>query len=262
MHVPLLQEVPGLQTFPHAPQLLLSVKVLVSHPFSGFKSQSAKPELQAEIWHLPDEQAGVAFAKEHMFPHAPQLRTSAVILISHPSPANALQSAKPALQANTWHWPDEQADFVTFGALQLRPHAPQLLTSVKILASHPSAAFLLQSAKPELQAKIWHTPAEQTGVAFAELQAFPQAPQFVTEVLTLVSHPSAAIPLQSPKPALHAKIWHLPAEQAGVAFAEEQTFPHAPQFATEVLTLVSHPSAAIPLQSAKPALQASAHMEF
>ena len=50
-----------------------------------------------------------------------------------------------------------------------------------------------------------------------------------------------------------------PAEQADVPFAVEQALPHRPQFPAVVRMFTSQPLAAIPSQSAKPALQVNPH---
>jgi hypothetical protein len=72
-----------------------------------------------------------------------------------------------------------------------------------------------------------------------------------------VSHPFAAIPSQSPNPALHVVMVQPPFEQPAVAFASMQTVPHIPQLFTFVLTFVSQPSEAMRLQSAKGGAHAS-----
>jgi hypothetical protein len=70
----------------------------------------------------------------------------------------------------------------------------------------------------------------------------------------LVSHPSAAVELQSPKFALQVNPQtpeaHVAAPLAGVG----HTLLHRPQFATLVLSPSSHPSEAVVLQSPKPVL--------
>jgi hypothetical protein len=137
---------------------------------------------------------------------APQLLSSLLRLISHPLIGLPSQSAKPALQADTVHWPDEQADAAVLARLlQLSPHAPQFATEVDRLVSQPSAGFPLQSPKPALQAAIVHWPDEQADAAVLAglIQACPHVPQFAV-VVRLVSQPSAETPLQSPNPALQA----------------------------------------------------------
>src|SRR5256885_11053038 len=50
---------------------------------------------------------------------------------------------------------------------------------------------------------------------------------------TLFRSPSAAIPLQFKKPALHAPSVHAPSVHAAAAFGNEHAMPHPPQFADE-----------------------------
>ena len=47
----------------------------------------------------------------------------------------------------------------------------------------------------------------------------------------------------------------IPPEHADTALAKAHTMPHEPQFITDVLIFVSHPSAVIPLQSTNPFAQ-------
>ena len=84
-------------------------------------------------------------------------------------------------------------------------------------------------------------------------QTIPHDPQFVVDVVA-VSQPFAIIPSQLPYPALQAPSPHALVEHTGVAFGATQMFPHAPQFATPFVVLVSQPSDAFPLQLANPAL--------
>ena len=91
-----------LQAAPHPPQLLVLMSMLISHPFAGLPSQSAKPALQV-YWQLPSEQpvaVMLAGAREAQFaPHAPQFERSVFVLTSQPSACPPLQSAKPGWQA-------------------------------------------------------------------------------------------------------------------------------------------------------------------
>jgi hypothetical protein len=217
--------------------------------------------------HCPDEQTDEAVLARllQLRPHAPQFAV-VVKLVSQPSALVPLQSPNPALQAPIMQTPDEQADEAVLARLlQLCPHAPQFAVVVR-LASQPSAAIPLQSPKPALQEPTMHTPAEQAGAAVLArlLQLCPHAPQFAMEVFRLVSQPSAAIPLQSPKPALQAAIVQRPDVQADAAALTglPQLCPHAPQFVV-LVRLVSQPSAGLLLQSPKPALQEDImHAEF
>jgi hypothetical protein len=135
------------------------------------------------------------------------------------------------------------------------PQLPQLLTSVLVLISQPSAGRLLQSAYPALQLPISHVPAVQLSLALGRLQTVPQPPQWFGLVLVLISQPSAGELLQSAYPELQLEIWHEPPEQLAEAFARLHTVPQPPQLLTSVLVLISQPSAVTALQSAYPALQ-------
>ena len=89
-------------------------------------------------------------------------------------------------------------------APQTLPHIPQLLLSVLVLTSHPSAALPLQLPKPLLQLPTPQIPPEQPGVPLATGgQTMPQPPQWLVLVLVLTSHPSPGAKLQSANPVRH-----------------------------------------------------------
>jgi hypothetical protein len=71
-------------------------------------------------------------------------------------------------------------DTQVFPLAHLWPHAPQLLLSLVIFTSHPSAGLLLQSAKPWLHAAMWQEPFTHTVVAFGSTQGALHAPQLPT----------------------------------------------------------------------------------
>jgi hypothetical protein len=129
------------------------------------------------------------------------------------------------------------------------------LTVVLVLVSQPSAGLPLQSPKPGLQLATAQLPPAHAGVPFAMEQALPQAPQWPTVVLVLVSQPSAGLPLQLPKPGLQLATAQVPFTHAALPFAMEQAFPQAPQLLTSLPTLTSQPSATAPLQFTQPASQ-------
>src|SRR5258708_7181600 len=95
----------------------------------------------------------------HLVPQTPQLLASVPVLISQPSPATLLQSAKPALQT-TVQTPAAQVG-VVLARLQTLPQPPQLAMSVWVPVSQPSAAIMSQSAKPAAHAMMVHLPATQ-----------------------------------------------------------------------------------------------------
>jgi hypothetical protein len=90
-----------------------------------------------------------------------------------------------------------------------------------------------QFAKPEAHDGT-QTPPVHVVVPFAFEQTFPQLPQFAELVFRFASQPSAALPSQFPKPALHVRIPQVPDEQVAVAFKREQAVPQLPQFAVLV----------------------------
>src|SRR5579883_1685929 len=249
------------QTSPHPPQLLTSVlPTLTSQPsVCLLLLQSANPAAQVPLQTPAPLHVTVAmWFDEHATPHPPQL-VAVVSDVSHPLVCLLLsQSPKPALQAPV-QTPAVHTGVAMLLFEQMTPQPPQLLTSVPPMkVSQPSVCLLLlQSTQPAAQVPL-QTPAPlQVTVAmwFAE-QARPQPPQLLV-VVSAVSQPSVCLLLlQSPKPALQAPL-HTSFVQSGVAMLLfEQTSPHPPQLATVVIA-VSHPSVCLlPLQSAKPALQA------
>jgi hypothetical protein len=109
-----------------------------------------------------------------------------------------------------------------------------------------------------LQVPSVHAPEVHDSEAFASEQTAPHAPQFVS-VVSGDSQPSAALPLQSPKPALQACSAQDPLKQVAVACGKAHAVPHAPQFVTLLLRLVSQPFAGFASQSPKPAVHATWH---
>ena len=80
---PLTQVPEPLQTFPHAPQLLLSVFVLVPQPATGLPEQLAKPASQM-MPQAPALQVGDPFRVEHVVEQEPQLATFVWVLTQAP----------------------------------------------------------------------------------------------------------------------------------------------------------------------------------
>src|SRR5262249_2790788 len=144
-------------------------------------------------------QAGAPLTTEHVVPQAPQFEMLVWRFTSQPSAAIPLQLAKPGLQLATAQLPATQLA-VALGTEQTSPQAPQFVTLVSIFVSQPSAALLLQSAKPLSQLATVQTPLLQPAAPCAMEQAFAQEPQWSTLVLVLVSHPSLAAKLQSANP--------------------------------------------------------------
>lgn len=111
-----------------------------------------------------------------------------------------------------------------------------------------------------MQLPTLHAPTVHDGVPFATAQTTPHVPQLVVDALVLVSQPSTTLPLQLPKPALHAPTAQLPLLHAGVPFAVVHTSPQVPQFEVEMLVFTSQPSAVLPLQLPKPVSQPMPHV--
>jgi zinc transporter ZupT len=206
--------------------------------------------LHIAIWQVPVEQVAVAFAREHMTPHAPQW-LSVLSACSQPLASFMSQLPYPALHVAIWQVPVEQVA-VAFAREHMTPHAPQWL-SVLSGCSHPLASFMSQLPYPALHVAIWQVPVEQVAVAFAREHMTPHPPQWLS-VLSGCSHPLASFMSQLPYPALHIAIWQVPVEQVAVAFAREHMTPHAPQWLS-VLSACSQPLASFMSQLPYPALQ-------
>ena len=125
---------------PQAPQLALSVPVFTSQPFTGSRSQSAKPAAQVATAQAPPAQVALAWGSAQARPQEPQLVALVWRLVSQPSLAVALQSPAPALQRTTVHAPPAQPLAAAPASAQTVPHAPQLVGSISVLAQNAVAA--------------------------------------------------------------------------------------------------------------------------
>lgn len=114
---------------------------------------------------------------------------------------------------------------VLFGTgAHVRPHVPQF-----VVLDVTSTQTPLQVMRPApVQGIAVHEPLVHVE---PDAQAFPQRPQFV-KLARSVSHPSAGLPLQLPKPASQATPHDPPVQLTTAWTPEEHAFPHAPQFAT------------------------------
>jgi hypothetical protein len=74
---------------------------LISQPFAGFASQSAKPALHAATEHFELAQFSVAWLVLQARPQPPQSFTLVVMSISHPLAGFRSQSEVPFMQADT-----------------------------------------------------------------------------------------------------------------------------------------------------------------
>ena len=100
---------------------------LISHPLTGLLSQLANPAVHPVTAQAPALQALLAWAREHAFPHTPQLPGSEARLTQEP-----LQLVSPAWQESA-HAPAEQ----TLPAAQILPQMPQLEGSLWVLVQVP-----------------------------------------------------------------------------------------------------------------------------
>jgi hypothetical protein len=226
-HAPRLQvavALAPLHTAPHAPQFAVDVLVFVSQPLFLLPSQSAKLPVQTGV-QTPATQLVVPFAFVQAMPQPPQLLMSVVVGVSQPFFGLPSQSAKPALQVGTQTPAVHAVEPCAFE--QAMPQPPQLLIFDAKTASQPLTALPSQLPVPALQVGL-HAPAEHVVEPFGFTHCVVHAPQLLTFVLVLVSHPFATLPSQLPKPALHA-IEHDPSAQLAVPFVELHALPQVPQ---------------------------------
>ena len=262
LHVPLEQDEVAfgkLHVTPQSPQFV-SVCRSVSQPLPALPSQLLYPlaqlGLQAKFGAVPAHDV-VPCVFAHASPHAAQFEPVPSCVSQ---PAWLEQSAKPALQPVSTHWPVPH-EAVPCARLQATPQ-PLQFVSVFSCVSQPSLAvpsFELQSSQPLLHDAIWQLPDAQVGVPWALLQARPHPPQSVSE-LSCVSQPLFLSPSQSPQPEAHAG-WQPFVVHAFVPCALLQLSPHCRQLAVGP-SAVSQPSVSTPLQSAYPAShETSPHLE-
>jgi len=241
------------QAIPQVPQWLTFEPRLISQPFAGTVSQLPKPALHVLSEHVLAVQTAEAFAYEHAVPHAPQLLTLFVRLVSHPFTGLLSQSPRPAEHVVVMQTPDEQPGAPPIPT-QTFPHEPQLVTLVLMLVSQPSAAVPLQFPKPELHVEITQVPAEQPATAFANVQAVLQLPHRVGSVFRLASHPSADIALQSPYPEVHENPHVVPSHVAFEFVGTEQAVHDAPHVLTLELLAQAPPQLWYPALQEMPQL--------
>jgi len=263
--LPLTHCCPPPHVFPHDPQLLPSVFVLV-HAVPQRFGLAVVGQAQVPPWQVS--------AAGHAWAHVPQLALSLVVLV-HVDPHNVGlaeigQAHVPAVQlcadGHTWlqapqlalsvlvlvqalpqklglavlghtHVPDWHAS----PEPQTLPHVPQLLGSL-VGVVHVPLQLVWPDAQPLVQAYV-DPEVLHTGVA-PEHPA-PQPEQFV-ELPRLVLQPVPVLP-QSANPAAH---WyeHVPAVHARPVVPTcgsfEQLVPQAPQLLTSVPRTLTH----VPLQ--------------
>lgn len=227
---------------------------LVSQPSLTEPLQLAQPLVQLMTAHVPLAHVALALAGAHTDPHAPQL---VVVFnrVSQPFAALPSQSPKPGLQRAIAHTPAVHIP-VALAGLHARPHAPQWVSEVLRSVSQALFGIPSQFPQPAVQAVKLQCPPVQTVLALSSLHSVPHAPQWVSEVLRSVSHPSLATLLQLPRPIVHEATSHTPAGHRAVAFESEHAAPQAPQL-VGLCRSVSQPSPRTPspgvaLQSPQP----------
>lgn len=237
------------QLLPHAPQLLLLI-ASVSQPVLNERSQSKRPGSHV-ILHSPATHATrppETFVGQAR-PHAPQLLMSLCVLVSQPVAILLSQSEKPAAHVML-HTPPTHVGAPLGPPEQPVPHPPQLRGSV-LGSMHPPPQLSCVPVQPVTQVEPEHT-----GVGFE--QPRPHAPQFVEEVVVLVSQPLTDMPSQLAKPGMHV-VPQVPPVHVGVAPGSGgQALPQDAQFAM-VPSATSQPLSGSSSQLAKPTAQARPH---
>jgi hypothetical protein len=264
---------------PHAPQLALSVCVLVqvvdvpqrvvpvAHAARQLPATQVVPVPHARphvpqlalsvcvlvhVVEVPQRVVPVAHAARqlpamqlvpvpHSRPHVPQLALS-VCALTQAVP----QPVRPPVQVGV---PVQAPAVHACPARHARPQPPQWAVLVCVLTQ-----VMPQPVRPPVQMSEHVLVAQVRPVAHAP----PQRPQLAPSVRRSTSQPLAALRSQSPKPALQVYP-HAPAAHVAVALARVgHTLPQVPQFVGLVAVAASQPLAALRSQSVKPGLQAPA----
>lgn len=105
-------------------------------------------------------------------PQPPQCSRSLVMLVSQPSAASPLQSAKPEGHVVVHRPPTQLCP-----TAHATPHAPQCAALVLVSLSQPLASLPSQLAKVPRHMPSLHAPATQVGMALANEHTVPHAPQ-------------------------------------------------------------------------------------
>ncbi len=211
---------------PHTPQLVALARTSVSQPLRASPSQSPYPPAHRTTVHAPIAQlCAVALGSAQASPQSPQFAGStAVFAQSALAPVPQVRSGDPQVAPQA---PPEQS----CPAVQAVPQPPQCALSVPVLTSQPLPGSRSQSAYPIAQDATAHAPPTQLALAWGSAQARPHAPQCASLAWRLVSHPSPAVPLQSPAPWLHRTTVHAPiAQPLAMAPGSAQAAAQAPQW--------------------------------
>ncbi len=234
------------------PQVVTLLK-FVSQPFAALPSQLPKPLLQDVIPHAPLEHDTVAaWVSVVQFTRLPQSVPQVVVafrFVSQPLVRLSVsQSAKPELHVPV-HAPPEHARVMLL-VEHAMPQAPHAVAVVFVSVSQPSVwRFALQFARPAAQVPLHALDPQVREAMPVALHTVLQAPQLFGSRVVSTQVALAPLPQVVSDP---QDTWHVPPEQNCPA---AQAFPQAPQFALLLVMFTSQPSAAVPLQFAKPALQ-------
>ncbi len=179
-HIPVAQAGTALgapeQAMPQVPQWETLVRVSVSQPLGALPSQSPKPAVQAAMPQAPAVQAAVALAKKQAPPQRPQCDGLLRVSTSQPLDASPSQFSKPALQAKP-QAPAAQVLVALARVGHAALQAPQWARSLWVLASQPSPAVALQSAKGAVHVPTAQLPLRHAEAALGTVQRRSQAPQ-------------------------------------------------------------------------------------
>jgi hypothetical protein len=238
------------QALPHTPQLATLLVVFVSQSLP-VAAQCAKPALQLRMAQAPLVHVGVPLAVVHVFPHAPQLRTSEAKLKHELAPEQKL--GVPALHANPHLLAEQVAVALATVVVQALPHTPQLARLVAVFVSQ-SVPVKAQCAKPVRQLRMAQAPPAHVGAPFAVVHVLPHPPQLRMSAAKLTHELER--PQKSGSAALAHANPHRLAEQVAVPLTTvvEQALLHAPQLPRLVVVFVSQ-SVPVEAQCAKPVLQ-------
>ena len=197
VQAPATQMVPPVQMFPHEPQLLLSPPVATSQPSVRIPLQFAKPVAHDARVQCDATHPETAFAAVHATPQPPQFATLLRVSISQPLDATPSQSRNPVAQVKP-QTPAVHAAVAPAGVGHTPPQLPQCSGSVAKIASQPVAATPSQLPWPAVHV-MPHAPEAHTAVAKGPVgHDEKHAPQFAGSLVSGVSQPSVAVPLQLP----------------------------------------------------------------
>ncbi len=231
-HLPALHSVTACKAshlVPQAPQLPVSVCVLISQPLRGSLSQSSQFVLQLFMTHLPSSQAAAALGKLHEIPHSPQLFTSVRMFVSQTSFRS--QSASPVGQFDCLHSPPLHTIQVGPLTVQSLPQLPQFNGFVFKSVSQPSVAPAEQSANPGLHSARSQASALHLALAFGMLHGSHDVPPQPVAGSAFGMH----LPSQTLAPTKHSPLMPskpppasvMPPSPPGSAPLPEVSSPHA-----------------------------------